>query len=287
MSDYVIVTDSSCDLPKEKAEQMNIAVVDLDVTVDGEPSCPNSEVNIKEFYKKLRDGKMAKTSAVNIELIRDCFKKILDEGKDILYLGFSSGLSTTFNTGRIVAEELSDEYPDRKVYCVDTLAASLGQGLLVYLTVCEKEKGKSIEEVRDYAEETKLHLCHWFTVDDLHFLKRGGRISGTVALVGSVLGIKPILHTSDEGLLVNVSKARGRKASIEALVKKLQETGINPSDQVIFISHGDCEEDAIFLKNLIEEKYHPKAIMYSYVGPVIGAHSGPGTLALFYLGTQR
>lgn len=287
MSDYVIVTDSSCDLPKEKAEQMNIAVVDLDVTVDGEPSCPNSKVDIKEFYKKLRGGKMAKTSAVNIELIRDCFKKILDEGKDILYLGFSSGLSTTFNTGRIVAEELSEEYTDRKIYCVDTLAASLGQGLLVYLTVCEKEKGKSIEEVRDYAEETKLHLCHWFTVDDLHFLKRGGRISGTVALVGSVLGIKPILHTSDEGLLVNVSKARGRKASIEALVKKLQETGINPSEQVIFISHGDCEEDAIFLKNLIEEKYHPKAIMYSYVGPVIGAHSGPGTLALFYLGTQR
>ena len=208
-------------------------------------------------------------------------------GNDVLYLGFSSGLSGTYNAGALAVRELSERYPQRKVYAVDTLCASLGQGLLVYLCCMKRREGATIEEVRDYAEATKLHLCHWFTVDDLMFLKRGGRVSAATAIVGSMLSIKPVMHVDDEGHLIKVDTARGRKASIRALVAEMEKRGIDLPNQHIFISHGDCEDDANYLAKLIREKFPVKDITINYVGPVIGAHSGPGTLALFFLGTKR
>lgn len=203
----------------------------------------------------------------------------------MLILAFSSGLSTTCQSARLSAQELSEKYPERKVYAVDTLCASLGQGLLVWHAVQEKNKGKSIEAVREWVEENKLRLCHWFTVDDLHFLKRGGRISAATAVVGSMLSIKPVLHVDDEGHLINVGKARGRGASLTALVDKMEETAIDVD--TVFISHGDCLADAEKVKDMVEERFGTREIVINHVGPVIGAHSGPGTLALFFLGTQR
>jgi DegV family protein with EDD domain len=212
----------------------------------------------------------------------------LEDGTDILYLGFSSGLSSTFASGKLAAEELSEKYPDRKILVADTLSASLGQGLLVYHAVKLKESGASIEEVRDFVQNNRLNLCHWFTIDDLFFLKRGGRVSATTAVVGTMLGIKPVMHVDDEGHLINVGKARGRRAAIDALFDKANETMIGDrSDAIVFISHGDCIEDAEYLADRIRKEIGVKEVRIGYVGAVIGSHSGPGTLALFFLGSQR
>ena len=205
----------------------------------------------------------------------------------MLYLGFSSGLSSTYSASEIAAQELRERYPERKVLTVDTLCASMGQGLLVWLTVQELKHGATLEEAAKYAEDNRLHLCHWFTVDDLFFLKRGGRVSAATALVGSALGIKPVLHVDNEGHLINVSKARGRKNSILALVDRMERSAIEPEKQTVFISHGDCLADAEFLAQEVRRRLHVPRIEINYVGPVIGAHSGPGTLALFFLGTAR
>ena len=205
----------------------------------------------------------------------------------MLYLGFSSGLSGTFNAGALAVNELSEKYPERKLYAVDTLCASLGQGLIVYLCWQQQQAGRSIEEVRDYAEKIKLNVCHWFTVDDLMFLKRGGRVSAATAIVGSMLSIKPVMHVDNEGHLIKVDTARGRKASIRALVAEMEKRGTDLAGQHIFISHGDCEEDAKYLASLVREKCGVKDVTINYVGPVIGAHSGPGTIALFFLGKHR
>ena len=206
-------------------------------------------------------------------------------GKDILCLAFSSGLSTTYQSACIAAQDVMAAHPDSKVLVVDTRAASLGQGMLVYLTALEKQKGRSIEEVRDFAEERKDHICHWFTVDDLNHLKRGGRVSAAAALVGTMLQMKPVLHVDDEGHLIPVSKVRGRKASVKALLDKMDELVEDPS--VVFISHGDCEEEAIGLGEAIKAKYPVEKLEINYVGPVIGNHSGPGTLALFFQGKHK
>lgn len=287
MRNFAIVTDSSCDLPIELIEKYDLIVAQLDVVVEGEEPKPNNEVDIKEFYAKLRGGKGAKTAAANMDKFTTLFEKPLSEGKDVLYLGFSTGLSATYMAGVNAAEDLKAKYPERKILTSDTLCASLGQGMLVYLC-CEKaEAGASIEEVYKYAEEIKPNLCHWFTVDDLFFLKRGGRINAATAIAGSLLSIKPVLHVDDAGKLISVSKARGRKASIVALFNQMEKTVINPREQVIFISHGDCLEDAQFLADMIKEKLGVIDVIINPVGPVIGAHSGPGTLALFFLGTQR
>jgi DegV family protein with EDD domain len=212
----------------------------------------------------------------------------LERGTDILYLGFSSGLSNTYNAGRIACEELSEEFPERKLYAVDTLCASLGQGLLVYHAAKMRFDGKSIEEVRDFAEGNKLRLCHWFTVDDLFFLKRGGRVSAATAVVGTMLGIKPIMHVDNEGKLVKVGTVRGRRASIDALCEKAKASAIDVKEKLVaFISHGDCEEDAKYLADKMKKEVGFKEVLIGYVGSVIGSHSGPGTLALFYLGTER
>ena len=214
-------------------------------------------------------------------------EELLQAGRDVLVLAFSSGLSATFQSSKLAVEELSEKYPERKLYTVDTLCASLGQGLLVWYAAQERKKGRTIEEVRDWAEANKLSLCHQFTVDDLHFLKRGGRISATTAVVGSMLQIKPVLHVDNEGHLVNISKARGRRASLKALVDKMEQTAIDPADQTVFISHGDCLEDAQLVAQMVKDRFNVQEVYLNYVGPVIGAHSGPGTLALFYVGVER
>ncbi len=287
MNKYVIVTDSSSDLTKEIINDSELIYLQLDVLMDGEGSKANCDVDIKDFYAKLRAKKNATTSAVNIDKFTEIFEKYLSQGYDVLYIGFSSGLSGTFNAGFVAAKELSEKYPERKIYAVDTLAASLGEGLLVYYAVKMKNDGADIESVRDYIEENKLKLCHWFTVDDLFFLKRGGRVNAATAIVGSMLSIKPVLHVDNKGRLINVSKARGRKASLDALFDKMKETAIEPEKQVVFISHGDSEEDAKYLADRVKTELGSPVVMMSYVGPVIGAHSGPGTIALFYLGTER
>ena len=288
MIDYVILTDSGSDLTRDEAKELDLRMLDLSVTIEGEEPKPGSEIDIKELYSFLRTKSKASTAAVNIDEFEAAMEPILKEGKDILYLGFSSGLSSTYSSAKIAAEELSEKYPERKIYTVDTLAASLGQGLIVYLAAKKRLAGESIEAVRDYVEEIKLNLCHWFTIDDLFFLKRGGRVSATTAVVGTMLSIKPVMHVDNEGHLINVGKARGRRASIDALFDKAKTTMIGErSDAIVFISHGDCYEDAQYLADRIKNEIGVKEIRIGYVGTVIGCHSGPGTLALFFLGSER
>ena len=245
MSDFTIVTDSSADLPAGLVQELGVEVIPLAFTIQGKTyrNYPDDrEMDPKAFYQMLRSGEVATTSAANAFEFTSAVEPILQAGRDVLILAFSSGLSTTCQSAQLAAQELSEKYPERKVYVVDTLAASLGQGLLVWLAAQEKNEGRDIEEVREWVEENKLRLCHWFTVDDLHFLKRGGRISAATAVVGSMLSIKPVLHVDDEGHLINVGKARGRAASLTALVDKMEETAIDVD--TVFISHGDCLADA-------------------------------------------
>ena len=290
MSEYVIMTDSSCDLPAKLAEEMELTVLPLYVDVDGQKYTnylDEREISFAEIYAKLRTKCPAKTSAVNVNDFMEPMENLLKAGKDVLYIGFSSGLSGTYSAGAMAARELSEKYPERKILTCDSLCASLGQGLLIYLAWQEKRKGKTIEEVRDFVEDHKLHLCHWFTIDDLMFLKRGGRVSGATAIVGSMLSIKPVMHVDNEGHLIKVSTARGRKASIKALADRAEELGMDLQSQTIFISHGDCVEDANYLADIMRSRFNVKDVVINHVGPVIGAHSGPGTIALFFLGKER
>ncbi len=290
MNDFVLMTDSSCDLPADLAAKMELTVLPLFVYIN-EKKYTNyldeREIAFSEIYAKLRTKCPAKTSAVNMNDFMGPMENLLKAGRDVLYIGFSSGLSGTYNAGAAAAQELADRYPDRKIYAVDSLCASLGQGLLIYHAWLEKQKGRSIDEVRNFTEANKLHLCHWFTIDDLMFLKRGGRVSGATAVVGSVLGIKPVMHVDNEGHLIKVSTARGRKASIKALADEAGKRGIDLRNQVIFISHGDCADEANYLGDMMRSRFHVKDVLVNYVGPVIGAHSGPGTIALFFMGTER
>lgn len=288
MSDYVIVTDSSADLPDSLVRELGVEVLPLSFTVQGKTyhNYPDDrEMDPKVFYKMLRDGEMATTSAVNVAEYTAMLEPLLQAGKDVLVLAFSSGLSTTYQSSVIAVNELSEQYPDRKICTVDTLCASMGQGLMVWLAVQEQRKGKSLEEVRDWVEENKLHLCHWFTVDDLHFLKRGGRVSAATAVVGTMLSIKPVLHVDDEGHLISMGKARGRGASLTALVDHMEQT-VTDVDTV-FISHGDCLADAEKVAADVKKRFGTKDVVINNIGPVIGAHAGPGTVALFFLGTKR
>ena len=239
------------------------------------------------LYDLLRQGEMGKTSALNANDYTERMTPMLEAGQDILVLAFSSGLSTTYQSSVIAVEELREKYPDRKIYTVDTLAASLGQGLLVWYAAQMRGEGKSIEEVRDWVEDHKLNLAHWFTVDDLNHLKRGGRVSAATALLGTMLSIKPVLHVDNEGHLINMSKARGRTASLKALVDKMEATAVDPASQTIFISHGDSEADARKVADMVKERVGVEVKVIDYVGPVIGCHSGPGTIALFFLGSER
>lgn len=290
MRDYVILTDSSCDLPAELAQELGIEVVSLSLLLDGKEYInylDGREIGFTEFYDAIRAGKTATTSAVNIAVFKDAMKAIVDGGKDVLYIGFSSGLSATVGAGTNAARELSEQYPDSKIYAVDTLAASLGEGMIVYYAAKKKAEGASIEEVRDFVEHRKLNMAHWFTVDDLNHLKRGGRVSPATAAIGTMLNIKPILHVDNEGHLVAVGKVRGRKASLKELVSSMEASWLPDENPTIFISHGDCLEDAEYVASLIREKLGVNDIRINYVGPVIGAHAGPGVVALFFWANER
>ena len=287
---FALFTDSSCDLPLHLAEEMELTVLPLTLHMDGRDYknyLDERDIAYPDFYAALPKAQSVKTSATNTQAFIEAMEPVLDAGQDILYIGFSSALSGTCNAGFQAAAELREKYPDRKIYCVDSLCASMGEGLLVTLADQKRRTGASIEEVRDYVEDTKLHVCHWFTVDDLNHLKKGGRVSATAAFLGTMLGIKPILHVDNAGRLIPVDKQRGRKASVRRLADEMQRLAINPAEQKVYISHGGCEEDAKTLANIIRERMGTTDITIGYVGPVIGAHSGPGTLALFFLGTER
>jgi len=288
MKDYVIITDSASDISAEILNQWGVRYRELTFRFsEDNREYSNSEMPVKDFYDKMRAGGVAKTSAVNSESWGNCFESALKEGKDVLCLAFSSGLSTTYNSARIAAEQLSETYKDSKIIVVDTLCASAGEGLLVRLAVNKKNEGAGIEENAEYIRENVLKVCHWFTVDDLVYLKRGGRISSAAAFFGNVIGIKPVLHVDNEGHLVNVSKVRGRKSAIVAMADKYTETAIDKENGLVFISHADCQSDADELCRILRERHGAKVEIVTSVGPVIGAHSGPGTLALFFIGTTR
>ena len=285
--DFQIITDSCCDFPTPMYGQLGLTFVPLTVEFRGNTFDDKNDDTLKDMYQGLRTGEVAKTSAVNPSRWSQAMEKALAAGKDVLVLAFSSGLSTTYQSAVIAAEELKDAYPDRKIQVIDTLCASMGQGLLVWYACKKRDEGLSLNEVAQWVLDNRLHLCHWFTVDDLMYLKRGGRISAATALVGTMLQIKPLLHVDDEGHLINMTKTRGRKAAIDAMVKKAQELGAGYDNSTMFISHGDCLSDAEYLSRQLKEKCGVKDVVISYVGAVIGSHSGPGTLALFFLGSHR
>ena len=285
--DFQIITDSCCDFPTSMYGQLGLTFVPLTVEFRGNTFDDKNDDTLKDMYQGLRAGEVAKTSAVNPSRWSQAMEKALAAGKDVLVLAFSSGLSTTYQSAVIAAEELKDGYPDRKIQVIDTLCASMGQGLLVWYACKKRDEGLSLDEVAQWVLDNRLHLCHWFTVDDLMYLKRGGRISAATALVGTMLQIKPLLHVDDEGHLINMTKTRGRKAAIDAMVKKAQELGAGYDNSTMFISHGDCLSDAEYLSRQLKEKCGVKDVVISYVGAVIGSHSGPGTLALFFLGSHR
>ncbi len=288
MSNFTIITDSACDMEKDTLKAWNVKCADLSLSfIDDGKILYNSEISPKDFYQRMRDGGVAKTSALNSEAFKNIFKEELDKGNDIFYLGFSSGLSTTFNSARIAAEELSEKYTDRKIKVVDSLCSSAGQGLLLYLACQKRDEGLNVEDIVKYIEDIKLNLCHWFTVNDLVYLKRGGRISPTVAFVGSLLGIKPILHVDNEGHLINVGKVRGRKSSIKAIAQKYGELVRKRGEAPIYICHADCIDDANLLADILKNDYNANVDMIVNIGPVIGAHCGPGTLAVFFIGKER
>ena len=274
MRDYIVMTDSCCDLTDQMARELELEVLPLTMHMDGE-NYPNdlagTAISNQEFYKRIRAGKLATTSAVNVGQFQDAMRRVLESGRDIVCVCFSSALSTTYQSAVIAAEDLRAEFPEAEIHVVDSLSASLGQGLLLYLAV----------------EDNRLTVCHWFTVDDLNFLKRGGRVSATTALLGTMLSIKPIMHTSDEGKLVPVSKARGRKAAIAALLDKIEALGIHPEKQTMFICHADCEEDAKAVAQTIRDRFGTPTVHINYIGPVIGSHTGPNTMGIFFVGTQR
>ena len=287
MSLFQIVTDSCCDFTAEKYASLGLTYVPLKVEFRGETTDDRNDDSLKTMYAALRGGESAKTAAVNPERWRETIEPWLKQGQDVLVLAFSSGLSTTYQSAVIAARELAESYPDRRIRVVDTLSASLGEGLLVWYACAKRDEGLTLDETADWVEDNKLHLCHWFTVDDLFYLKRGGRISAATAVMGTMLNIKPVLHMDDEGHLISVGKARGRKAAIQALAEKTRELGAGYDNSTMFISHGDCLEDAEYLAKLLKSKYGVKNVFISYVGAVIGSHSGPGTLALFFLGKHR
>ena len=290
MKTFHLISDSSCDLPLEILEELDIKIFPLPFyfgSEEFEDDKTEKQITNKDFYKRMRAGEVATTSAISLGVVEEYFEDKAQKGEAVLYIAFSSGLSNTCNTGILAMNAVKERHPDAKIYVVDSLAASLGQGLLVYLCAKKAEEGASIEEVRDYAEEIKLHICHFFTVDDLMFLKRGGRISAATALVGGLLNIKPMLHTDDEGHLVSIGKARGRKASIAGLAASLEGNELPDTKEVAFICHGDCIEDAELLKSILIKDHGFKKVVIGYTGPVIASHSGPGTLALFYVGGKR
>ena len=287
MPNYQIITDSGCDLSAEILQKLNVTMVSLTLLYKGQTlqDCVTDET--KTFYDGLRAGEVASTSAINPDTWASAMEAPLQEGRDVLVLTFSSGLSTTYQSAVIAADDLKEKYPHRSIRVVDTLCASLGQGLLVHYACQKRDEGLSLNALADWVEENKFHLCHFFTVDDLMYLKRGGRVSAATALFGTMLQIKPVLHVDDAGHLINIGKVRGRRASIDALVEKAAALCLKEGREVMYICHGDCMDDAEYLKAKVQAQLGVKEVHIGYTGAVIGSHSGPGTLALFFLGQHR
>lgn len=290
MNDYIIITDANTDLTPQMVEELEIAVMPMQFSILGKDYLlypDNREMDIKEFYDLLRKGNMAATAQLNPNDIIQAFTPYLEEGKDLIYIAFSSGLSGTYASARMAKDELCRLFPKRKIIIVDSLAASMGEGLLVWHAVRQKRAGLDIEQLAQWVLDNRNHLCHWFTVDDLHHLKRGGRVSSATAVIGSALGIKPVLHVDDQGHLIPVKKVRGRRQSLDALVDMMQQTAVDPKRQTVFISHGDALDDARYVEKRVRDAFKCKDIHINYIGPVIGTHSGPGTVALFFMGTHK
>lgn len=288
MNNYTIFTDSCCDITPEMLTKWGVPYANMTFTFDGDDKeYISADITNEEFYERMRQGGHAKTAAINADAFTRAFKPILEEGNDILYIAFSSGLSTTINSAHMAAEDLEESYPDRKIIIVDTLAASAGGGMMVYMAVAKKKEGASLEENAAYMESLISQHCIWFTVDDLEYLKRGGRVSPLVAFAGGVLGIKPVMQMDSEGHLVKVSTARGRKKAIEALAEKYAELSYEKKNTPIFISHAECESDARQLADILMQHHGAEVTLITEIGPVIGSHAGPGTLALFFIGKHR
>ena len=285
MSNFQIVTDSCCDLTGELLRRNDVACAPLSVLCNGSLHEGTTETDTaKDLYNAIRAGAMPTTSAVNPEGWAKAMEPALKEGKDVLCICFSSGLSTTYQSAVIAAEDLKDQYPGRTIRVIDSLCAALGQGLLVWHACRHRDAGESLEQVAQWVEDNKLNVCHWVTVDDLTHLKRGGRVSATTAMVGTLLNIKPIIMVDNDGKLQSVAKARGRKAAMEQLAKKAAEA---TDKDIMFIGHGDCQEDAEALAAILKERHGFKEVHIGYVGAVIGAHTGPGVLVAFFLGKNR
>jgi DegV family protein with EDD domain len=290
MKDYVIFTESTSDLPASMIDDLEIRVIPMEFGFDGESYLnypDHRDLGVHEFYERLRNGENSKTSLVNTMRFIENFEPIVKDGVDILYIGFSSGLSGTYGASLIAADQLKEKYLNCKILCIDTKAASMGEGLIVYTAAKKKEEGMDIDSLYHWIEENSKNMTQWFTVDDLNHLKRGGRVSALSASIGTMLHVKPVLHVDDDGCLIPMKNVRGRKKSLIALFNQMVETCIDPEEQVIFIGHGDCLEDAEFLKKLILNELRVKDVVINYIGPSIGSHSGPGTVALFFFGTSR
>lgn len=289
MNKYKITTDNTADLPYSYYQEHDIEYMYLTYQLEGKNYGKNNELNCKEFYDKMRNGSMPTTSQVNSEEAKEVLRPILEEGFDILHLAFSSGLSGSYNSVRLAAEELAEEFPERKIIVVDSLCASLGEGLFVDKAVELKEEGKTLEENAAWLEEHKVNFCHVFTVDDLFHLHRGGRVSKVTAVVGTMINLKPLLHVDNEGHLIPVGKVRGRKKSLAGLVAMMEERmgSWKDKNEKIFISHGDCQEDAEYVAKLVKEKFGYETFLINTIGATIGTHSGPGTVALFFMGDYR
>ncbi|HWT74680.1 MAG TPA: DegV family protein [Mobilitalea sp.] len=287
MNEYVIVSDATLDLPASVIAEYGIKVIPMGVNIDGveyshDPD--EREISIEDFYGKLKNGSTSQTTQITPVVFMDYFGEILKQGKDILYIVFSSGLSGTYNTSQVVIRELAEEYPDRKIYCVDSLCASIGEGLLVLNIAMQKRNGLSIDELHDWAEQNKRRARHWFTVKDLYYLKRGGRISTIEAFVGTALKIRPVLSTDEAGKLEVITKIRGTHAELDFLMTKLEAEGVDLASQTVIIGHGDDLAQAKELESMIRSKHLVKDVLISKIGPVIGTHTGPGMLALVFMG---
>lgn len=290
MSDFIITTDTTSDLPSDYVKEHQLGMLSLSYTINGTTYTWDNPLPVKEFYDSMRDGSLPTTSQANPAQAGALFESILTgQNADILHIAFSSGLSGSYNSARLAAEELAEKYPDRRIIVIDSLCASLGEGLLVHKAVTMKEQGHTLTEVADWLEENKLHLVHNFTVNDLFHLYRGGRVSKTAAFVGTMISLKPILHVDNEGHLIPLSKVRGRRKSLTALVDSMEKQigDWRDKNDIVFISHGDCLEDAQFVASLIKEQFGYDSFLINDVGPTIGAHTGPGVVALFYMGDYR
>lgn len=287
MNKYVITSDTTCDLPKSYTEEHGIDIIPLYYNMND--VVYGDEINLEpsDFYARMRSGELPTTMACNPDWVEKCFRKHLDNGEDILHLAFSSALSSSYNTCALVGRELSEEYPDRKIIVIDSKCASMGEGLFVYKAVCNRTNGMSIEDNAAWLEDNKLHICHQFTVDDLHHLHRGGRVSKATAVIGTLINVKPILHVDNEGALISLSNVRGRKKSLNTLLDNMEKSMNGYENDVVFISHGDCIKDAEYVAEQVKKRFGIQEVMINYVCPTVGAHSGPGTLALFFMGETR